>query len=109
MNRYQFLEIKNVGGTEIAYLLDTQTGKVLRTVVEDFEGGGTKSATVMPKSWGAKTKVVQQVTHTSSDDEVDDISDGKSVVKRPVMMPPALAGVFKPADTPGAAVETRTA
>ncbi len=96
--RYQFLELKETDVGEVAYVLDTETGAVTKTVVVDGTRGSKK------QSLGFHKKVVELEDEIEAQEELPkpDIK-----FKKKPMLPPALAGVFIGQDQPGAAVETR--
>ena len=107
-NRFQFLETRIVGREEIAYVLDTETGKVYRSPVVDF----TEKYDDVEELPAPLRRVVRRapVEEAENDDE-NEFNSVKVVptVKRPPIIPPALRGVFLPPDSPGAAVESRIA
>lgn len=93
------MEIKNIGGVEYAYVYEN--GRVFKTIVEDLTQGDTLR---VPQS---RPTIVPQISERTTMDEADVVQrpPGKP---RPSIMPPGLAGVFKPAGSAGAAEELRT-
>ena len=109
--RYQFLETKIVNRQEIAYVLDTETGVVYRSPIQDFTNKGYAEEEVQELPV-PRRRILRRPTVPVYDEyeteEAEQIPKNKDLpAVRPVMIPPGLAGVFKQPDEPGAAVETR--
>lgn len=104
--RYQFLEIKVIRGVEVAYVLDTETGKVYKSEVESWSDNTYDDVEELPASVKKiqPLKIPKRKNATVEDEEVEEDNFPKP---KPAMIPPALRGVFMPEGTPGAAIETR--
>lgn len=105
--RYDFLKTETINGIEVAYLLDNETGKVIKSLVEDFTNGVTiKRESVFDRR---EKKLVPRFEEEVESDMVDPPIrlQKKPELNAPSIIPAHLRGVFLPADTPGAAVETR--
>ena len=102
MTRYQFLETRIIGREEIAYVLDTDTGKVYRSPVVDF----TEKYDEVEELPAPRRRVVRRTP--VEDDDIEAVDEPKVPdMKRPSVIPAGLSGVFLPPDSPGAAVERR--
>lgn len=116
--RYQFLEIRfdKARRMEVAYLLDTQSGRVLKSPVTDFIGEDENDFEVevddrnnrKTLEWNPPLKKIKRNPRPQDILEEDDEEElAPPAPKQRLVIPPALQGVFMTADTPGAAVETR--
>ena len=100
--KYECIKIVDTDSGEIVYVLDTETGIVSKNVVNDNTGHTLKPINKIRKWYDrvAEEEVGEDIIQNERP-RVDVKTKSKP------MMPPALAGVFLPQDTPGAAVETR--
>lgn len=111
--RYQFIEIKKTVSGEIAYVMDTLDGKVLRMIVEDYtpeRNYDDEEEYIAPirmpdRKMSNLKKKLRPIVETY--DETPETTDEVLSKPKPAMIPPQLRGVFIGQDSPGAAVETR--
>jgi|SRR5579872_4268867 len=107
--KYECIKIDESIGK--AYLLDTETGKVYRTQIEDFPNSDKLNNAIdkIQDGWhGVATKEKKTKKLPVYEEEQEVVEDDTLKIKKPkAMIPPGLGGVFLPPDTPGAAVERR--
>jgi hypothetical protein len=99
---FQFISIEG----DIALLLDTERGVVLRMPVEDYTGGAVET----PRVIAPRRRVVQETIAEDTPPESEALVPIPAPVvrhKRRSIMPPDLRSVLLPIDTPGAATERR--
>lgn len=103
MQRYQFLKIEkefnnstNTGpiSVEYAYILDTQTGEVLKTIVKSFVGGvfGAASGTVGATSDNKSVYVPPTNNALIAKAKEDVVYDENNPAPRTKKVPPAFMG-----------------
>lgn len=112
------IEIRNTRQGEVAYILDEDTGRLIKVLVEDLTGfSGYNAERVeeiieepivrrrIPTLRRPKTPVFEEEVV----DEETSLAPAKILPMKPPpsIVPPHLAGIFKKPDTPGAAVERR--
>ena len=87
---------------DFAYLYDDQLLRVFKVSVEDKTGAVAPHPTVIPPALRSTLE-----DNLPSVLEKPDAPASVPRKRKPSIMPPSLRGVMLPADTPGAATETR--
>lgn len=103
----KIVEIQSTPDGEVAYILDETEGRVLKVRVEDYTFIDAEAVIPAPRRRVVRRSVVEPVEDT----EVAPPAPQPPPPPRkpaPSIMPPGVASIFRPAGTPGAAVETRS-
>jgi hypothetical protein len=113
----KIIEIRNTRDGEVAYIFDEETGRVKKVFVDDYTSSEKpyhEEETFdeePPRRRVVNNKTLRRApvrtVEYETDETEEDIEDRTKIQERPSIIPPHLAGVFVPADSPGAAQEIR--
>lgn len=123
----KIIEIKQTRQGEVAYLFDEARGKIYKVWVEDMtqsrydrdeaadepediDPGIRYEEPRRPQPRSTRVRVHTRTVPQDDNEGLEDIATPEPklpIRPRPSMIPPALAGIFKPVGTPGAAEEVR--
>ncbi len=96
----QFIKVSG----DVAYLLDTERGVVLRMPVEDYVG---EEEPETRRIIAPKRRVIREEAVDPVSNEGDEPAPPIARKRRPSIMPADLRSVLLPIDSPGAAIEKR--
>lgn len=108
------IKIVNTPAGEVAYILDEKAGRVMKVLVDDYTGAiadeqrfeGETEPMPSHRPVRRMPAIPQGRPEVAQDDDIVDRPPQKT---KPSIVPPGLAGVFKPPGTAGAAEEMRIA
>ena len=102
----KIIEIRNTRYGEVAYVLDEERGRVIKLLVDDHTGYNEVGEDDRPPV-RRRLPVRETVEEIAEEELPPEKPPVRPRVAPKSIIPPHLAGVFLPPDSPGAAVERR--
>ena len=95
--RYQLIDVRKTQNGEVAYLLDAQSGKVVKVKVHDISGDESDVLESLP----GEDRSVEHTEHPAP-------PRGPLPDKPKSIVPPGMVAMMTPQGNPGEAIETRS-